>query len=74
MRILEAELLPSLIVVGFLGHFIDELIELDTLRVLVVEVSRDIAPSASLITIQTSLSFNDSYSLMITCSFTSYER
>jgi hypothetical protein len=57
LRILEAELLPSLISVGFLGHFIDELIELDTLGVLVVEVSRDIAPSASLITIQTSLKF-----------------
>ena len=55
LRVLEAELLSCLIGVEFLAHFINELVELDTLGVLIVEVSRNTAPSTSLITIYSSL-------------------
>lgn len=51
LRILEAELLHSLISVRILAHFVDELIELDALGVLIVEVARNTAPSTGLITI-----------------------
>ena len=51
LRILETELLYSLISVRFFAHFVDELIELDALGVLIVEVARNTAPSTGLITI-----------------------